>query len=84
MQDMGKHEATFEIESRNEAHAVERLLDRLYDTLREESRTIRTGTNDSTEMLEHFESLCEASRQQKPGKLTVVFEQRDEPFEERQ
>lgn len=79
---MDEYEATFEITSKNDAHAVELLLNRLYDTLREESRTISTARSDSTEMLEQFERLRDAARQQRPGELTVVFEQRDEPFEE--
>ena len=72
---MVEYGATFEITSTNDAHAVEQLLDRLYDSLREESRTVRSGTSDSTEMLEDFESLRDAAHQQRPGKLTVVFEQ---------
>ncbi|EFW92873.1 hypothetical protein ZOD2009_08384 [Haladaptatus paucihalophilus DX253] len=81
---MDEYEATFEITSKDDAHAVERLLNRLYDTLREESRTVRAGTSDSTEMLEHFEGIHNAAQRQRPGRLTVVFEQRDEPFEEKQ
>ncbi|MGA9400702.1 hypothetical protein [Haladaptatus sp.] len=81
---MDEYEATFEITSKDDAHAVERLLNRLYDSLREESRTIRAGTDDSTEMLERFESLRNTAQRQRPGKLKVVFEQRDEPFEEKQ
>lgn len=81
---MDEHEAIFEIETKNDARAIERLLERLYDTLREESRTLRTGTGDSTEMLEQFESVLDAARQKRPGKLTIVIEQRDQPFEETQ
>ena len=79
---MDEYEATFEIESATDAYAVERLLNRLYDTLREETRTLRTETGDSTQMLERFESLRDAARTERPGKLTVVFEQRGESFEQ--
>jgi hypothetical protein len=81
---MDEYEATFEIASKNDARAVERLLNRLYDTLREESRTVRSGTGDSTEMLEQFECLRDAAGQQKPGTLKVVFEQQGRSFEEKQ
>lgn len=80
---MDEYEATFEITSRTDARAVERLLERLYDSLREESRTIRTGTSDSTAMLETFETLRDIARRERPGTLTVVFTQRDEGFDER-
>lgn len=79
---MEEQKAVFEVESKSDAYAVERLLNQLYDSLREESRTVRNGTGDSTEMLEQFEAIRDAARRQKPGKLTVVYEQRDEPFEE--
>jgi hypothetical protein len=79
---MDEHEARFEIESKHDADAVERLLSRLYDSLREESRTVRDGTSDSTEMLEEFETLRDAARDRMPGTLTVVLEQRDEPLED--
>jgi hypothetical protein len=78
---MEDHRATFEIDSKTDAHAVERLLDRLYDSVREESRTVRADTEDSTATLAEFESVREAARRPRPGRLTVVLEQRDEPFE---
>ncbi|MFW6152837.1 MAG: hypothetical protein ACOC42_00600 [Halobacteriota archaeon] len=74
--------ATFEIESESDAHAVERLLDRLYDSLREESVTVREGTGDATSMLEQFEGIRDAARRPRPGRLTVVYEPRDAPFTE--
>jgi hypothetical protein len=76
--------ATFEIESESDAHAVERLLNHLHDLLREESRITGKETSDSSEMLTQFETLRDAARSRKPGSLTVVFEQRDRPFEESQ
>ena len=78
---MDVYEATFVIESKTDAYAVERLLDRVYDSLREEARTVREGTADSTEMLSEFEALLEAAQRRKPGRLRLVFEQADEAFE---
>lgn len=77
---MEEYEATFEVDSKTDAHAVERLLDRLYDSVREESRTLREGTGDSAEMLAQFEAIRDAARDRRPGKLTVVYEQREEGF----
>jgi hypothetical protein len=78
---MDRYEATFEVESKTDAHAVERLVNRLYDMLREESRTIRTGSADSTEMLEQFKAIRDATRRSTPGKLTIVYESKNEEFE---
>ncbi len=78
---MDEHTAVFEINSKMDAHAVERLMERMYDSLREESRTVREGSNDSTEMLEQFETIRDATRRPTPGKLTVIYETRDEQFE---
>ena len=77
---MDRHEATFSIETKTDAYAVERLLNRLYDSLREESRTLREGTGDSTEMLAEFEAVRDAASRRVPGELTIVYEQRDEEF----
>ena len=79
---MQEFEATFDVDSKTDALAVERLMNRLYDALREESRTLQDGTRDSTEMLSQFEAIREAARRRRPGRLTVVYEQRDEEFDE--
>lgn len=79
---MEEYEATFEVESKPDAHAVERLLDRLYDSLREESLTVRDGTGDSTEMLEQFATVRDAARDPAPATLTVTYERKSESFEE--
>lgn len=81
---MEEQKAIFEVKSKSDAYAVEQLLNQLYNSLREESRTVRKETSDSTEMLQQFEAIRDAARRQKPGKLTVVYEQTDEPFEENQ
>lgn len=79
---MNEHEATFEIDSVSDAYAVERLMNTVYDTLREESRTIREGSSDSTGMMEQFQEVRDAARQPMPGRLTVRLEQRSEEFED--
>ena len=82
MQGMDEFRASFEIESKSDAYAVERDLNRMYDSLREEARTLRKGTEDSTEMLEEFEAVRNAARSRSPGTLTVVYESREDAFEE--
>lgn len=79
---MEEYEATFEIETESEAYAVERLMERLYNAVREESRTIREASGDSSAMLSEFEALRDASARRAPGSLTVRYEQRDESFDE--
>jgi len=78
---MDEHTAVFEINSKSDAYAVERLMNRLYDSLREESRTLRKESNDSTEMLEQFETIRDAVQRPTPGKLTVIYEFQEEEFE---
>lgn len=79
---MSRHETIFEIESKADAYAVERLMNRLYDMVREESRTLRSESRDSTEMLEQFETLRDATNHPTPGKLRVVYESPDEGFDD--
>lgn len=79
---MDIYEATFEIKSQPDANAVERVLTRLYDSLREESRTVRNETSDSTEMLAQFEAIRAAAADPAPGSLTVIYKRKDESFEE--
>ena len=78
---MEEYEATFEITSKSDAHAIEQLMNQLYDSLREESRTVREGTKDSTQVLQQFKAIRDAARSPKPGRFTVVYETR-EGFEE--
>ena len=79
---MEEYEATFVIESKSAAYAMERSLARLYDSLREESRTVRDGTGDSSEMLEQFAAIRDAVRDPAPGTLTVTYERTGESFDE--
>ncbi len=78
---MDEYEATFEVESKTDAHTVERLMNRLYDMPREESRTRREGSVDSTEVLEQFEAIRDATHRLTPGKLTRVYESKSTEFE---
>lgn len=79
---MEKYEATFEIESKSDAHAVERVVNQLYDSLREESRTVREGTTNSAQMLGQFQAIRDAAKNPQPGRFTVVYETQEEEFEE--
>jgi hypothetical protein len=78
---MDKYTAEFEVDSKTDAYAVERLMTHLYDSLREESRMLRNGGSDSTDMLAQFETIRDAAQRPTPGKLTVIYESRDEAFE---
>ena len=79
---MVEYEAKFEIDSKTDAYAVEKVLTRLYNALREETRTVREGTTDSAEMLEQFNIIRDAATDTKPGTLTVKYEPEEGPFEE--
>jgi C4-type Zn-finger protein len=79
---MTEYEAGFEIESKADAYAVEGVLTRLYDTIREETRTVREETTDSTEMLDQFATIHDVAQDPSPGRSTVIYEREDEPFEE--
>lgn len=77
---MAIHEATFDIETKADAYAVEKLLERVYDSVREESRSLRPDSTDSTDTLAEFEKLREAADTYSPGRLTVTYEQYDDGF----
>lgn len=79
---MEEFKATFEIESKTDAYAVERLMERLYDSVREESRSIRADADDASATLDQFKTLRDAARRPAPGRLTVVYERRDQGFED--
>lgn len=78
---MDEYTAVFEIDSKSDAYAVERLMNRVYDSLREESRTLAAGTSDSTDMLDQFETIRNVARTPTPGKLTLIYETQDEDFD---
>ena len=77
---MDEYEATFSIDSKTDAYAVERLLEGLHDAVREESRSRREGATDSTGVVAEFAALRDAARERGPGRLTVVYERAEEGF----
>ncbi len=78
---MERYEAVFEIESKSDSYAARRILERVYDTIREESRSVREGSVDSSELLGQFETLSEVVKEQTPGRLTITYEVFDEEFD---
>lgn len=78
---MSRYDATFEITSNTDAEAVQRLLERLYDSVREELKRCDRTDAPPDETIRAFEVICEATRRQAPGTLTVVYEPDDEPFD---
>lgn len=74
---MRRYEATFEIDSKTDSYAVRRILERVYDTVREESQEVREGSDDASTLLDEFRTLRDAATQSAPGKLTITFEQED-------
>lgn len=79
---MARYEATFEITSKTDAHTVRLLMERVYDTLREELRAPTRDDAPSDETLQQFEAIREATRRLSPATLTVVYERHDEPFDD--
>lgn len=77
---MDSYEATFVIDSKTDAYAVERVMERLYNALREESRSVRDGSNDSSAVLEEFAAIRDATHERSSGTLTVRYEQSDDGF----
>lgn len=74
---MTRHEATYEINSRADERAVRRLLDRTYDTLREELREVGGDGGDRKDVLQEFETLRDAAKDPSSGRLTIVYESDD-------
>jgi hypothetical protein len=76
---MSRHEASFEIESKTDAYAVRRILERTYDTIREETRSVRDGSEDATALLREFEALRDAANDPDvaTGTLTITYERDD-------
>ncbi|EJN60950.1 hypothetical protein [Halogranum rubrum] len=71
---MRRHVATFEIDSQTDSDAVRRLLDRVYDTIREESQH-RDGTDDANRVLDEFRALRDAAAHSASGTLTITYEE---------
>jgi hypothetical protein len=79
---MSQYEASFEIDSKTDSYAARRMLEQVHDTIREESRSVREGTDDADELLAEFRTLRDAVKRPGPGRLTVTYEQYDRGFEE--
>jgi len=79
---MSHYEASFEIDSKTDSYAARRMLERVYDTIREESRSVREGTDDADELLEEFRTLRDAAKRPTPGRLTITYEQFEDEFED--
>ena len=79
---MSHYEASFEIDSKTDSYAARRILEQVYDTIREESRSVREGTDDAEELLEEFRTLRDATKRPTPGRLTITYEQFEDEFED--
>lgn len=75
---MSRHEASFDIDSKTDSYAARRILEQAYDTIREESRSVREGTEDADALLREFEALRDAATQPADGKLTITYERYDD------
>ncbi|ELZ90129.1 hypothetical protein C440_17031 [Haloferax mucosum ATCC BAA-1512] len=78
---MSNYEASFEIESKADSNATRRILEHAYDTIREESRTVREETEDASELLGSFRALRDAARSPSPGRLTITYQPFDGEFD---
>jgi hypothetical protein len=72
---------TFEINSKTDAYAARTMHERSYNTIREESKTAREGTEEAQELLDQFKALRDAAKDHSPGTLTITYEQSDEEFD---
>ena len=79
---MADYEASFDIDSKTDSYAAQRLLEQVYDIIREESRSVREGTDDADELLREFQTLRDAAKRRTPGRLTITYEQYDGAFED--
>ncbi|AUX10697.1 hypothetical protein AArcSl_3090 [Halalkaliarchaeum desulfuricum] len=79
---MTRYEASFEIDSKSDSYAARRILERTYDTIREESRSFRGDSDAASALLEEFETLRDAVKKPSPGRLVITYEQYDEDFDE--
>ena len=79
---MTHYEAVFEIDSKSDAEVIRLLVERVYDALREETREIDGDETSSSEMLEKFEAIRNATRHPTPGTLTIQYDQHNEAFED--
>lgn len=75
---MSRHEASFDIDSKTDSYAARRIVEQAYNTVREESRSVREGTDDADALLREFEALRDAAKQPADGKLTITYERYDD------
>ncbi|AFK19561.1 hypothetical protein HFX_1863 [Haloferax mediterranei ATCC 33500] len=54
----------------------------MYDTIREESRSVREGSDDASALLEEFKTLRDAARDPAEGKLTITYKQYDDEVDD--
>lgn len=78
---MSRYEASFEINSKTDSYAARRILEQVYDTIREELRNVREGSDDVSELLQEFKTLQDAAKQPSRGKLTITYEEYDNDFD---
>ena len=78
---MARYEATFEINSKTDSHAVRLLTERAYNTIREELQHTDQGDGSLNETLQQFKAICEAASRPSHGTLTVIYEQHDKTFD---
>ena len=79
---MSQYEASFEIDSKTDSYAARRMLEQVYDTVREESRSVPERTDNAEELLEELRTLRDAAKQPTPGRLTITYEQFGGEFED--
>lgn len=79
---MPQYEASFEIESKNDSYAARRILAQVYNTIREESWNGREGSIDTSTLLHEFKTLRDVAKQPTTGKLTIIYEQYDDKFDD--
>lgn len=79
---MSSYEASFEIDSKTDSDAARRMLEQVYDTIREESRSVREGSDDADELLREFQTLRDAVERRRPGRLTITYERYEGDFED--
>ncbi len=78
---MSRYVASFEIDSKTDSYAARRILERVYDTIREESSSVLEDSVNTSELLESFKTLRDAAKRPTAGKLTITYEQYDDEFE---
>jgi hypothetical protein len=79
---MSAYEVSFEIDSKTDSYAARRILEQVYDAIREESQSVREGADTADELLGEFRTLRDAAKRPTPGRLTITYERYDGEFED--